>query len=68
MASSLKTNYLLLTLAAIALLSGLVGSLAYMEHRREAQSVGTLASQIFATKLEAQLEDRAGALARLTAA
>jgi diguanylate cyclase (GGDEF)-like protein/PAS domain S-box-containing protein len=66
MAQSLKSNYLSLALSAIVLLSLLVGSLAYYEHKVDTNDAQSLAAAAFALKLEEQLEARATSLGRLS--
>jgi diguanylate cyclase (GGDEF)-like protein/PAS domain S-box-containing protein len=67
MARSLKTKYLLLALAVGAVLSVLLGGLAYYEHRIDAADVNQLTYVTVAQKLESDLEARAGSLSGVTA-
>lgn len=66
MARSLKTKYLLLALAVGAVLSLLLGGLAYYEHRVDAADVNQLTYATVAQKLEADLETRASSLGEIT--
>jgi diguanylate cyclase (GGDEF)-like protein/PAS domain S-box-containing protein len=66
MALSLKTKYLLLALAVGAVLTLLVGGLAYYEHRVDAADVNQLTYATVAQKLEADLETRASSLSEIT--
>ncbi len=66
MARSLKTNYLLLALAVGAVLSLVLGGLAYYEHRVDAADVNQLTYATVAQKLEADLETRASSLSEIT--
>jgi diguanylate cyclase (GGDEF)-like protein/PAS domain S-box-containing protein len=66
MARSLKTKYLLLALAVGAVLSLLLGGLAYYEHRVDAADVNQLTYATVAQKLEADLETRASSLSEIT--
>jgi diguanylate cyclase (GGDEF)-like protein/PAS domain S-box-containing protein len=66
MARSLKTKYLLLALAVGAVLSLLLGGLAYYQHRVDAADVNQLTYATVAQKLEADLETRASSLSEIT--
>src|SRR5277367_5530347 len=66
MARSLKTKYLLLALAVGAVLTLLLGGLAYYEHRVDAADVNQLTYATVAQKLEADLETRASSLSEIT--
>jgi diguanylate cyclase (GGDEF)-like protein/PAS domain S-box-containing protein len=66
MARSLKTKYLLLALGVGAILSLLLGGLAYYEHRVDAADVNQLTYATVAQKLEADLETRASSLGEIT--
>jgi diguanylate cyclase (GGDEF)-like protein/PAS domain S-box-containing protein len=66
MARSLKTKYLLLALALGAVLSLMLGGLAYYEHRVDAADVNQLTYATVAQKLEADLETRASSLSEIT--
>jgi diguanylate cyclase (GGDEF)-like protein/PAS domain S-box-containing protein len=66
MARSLKTKYLLLALGVGAVLSLLLGGLAYYEHRVDAADVNQLTYATVAQKLEADLETRASSLGEIT--
>jgi diguanylate cyclase (GGDEF)-like protein/PAS domain S-box-containing protein len=66
MALSLKTKYLLLALAVGAVLTLLLGGLAYYEHRVDAADVNQLTYATVAQKLEADLETRASSLSEIT--
>ena len=66
MARSLKTKYLLLALAVGAVLSLVLGGLAYYEHRVDAADVNQLTYATVAQKLEADLETRASSLSEIT--
>jgi diguanylate cyclase (GGDEF)-like protein/PAS domain S-box-containing protein len=66
MARSLKTKYLLLALTVGAVLSLLLGSLSYYEHRVDAADVNQLTYATVAQKLEADLETRASSLGEIT--
>jgi diguanylate cyclase (GGDEF)-like protein/PAS domain S-box-containing protein len=66
MARSLKTKYLLLALAVGAVLSLILGGLAYYEHRVDAADVNQLTYATVAQKLEADLETRASSLSEIT--
>ena len=66
MARSLKTKYLLLALAVGAVLSLLLGGLAYYEHRVDTADVNQLTYATVAQKLEADLETRASSLSEIT--
>src|SRR6202161_461913 len=66
MARSLKTNYLLLALAVGAILSLLLGGLAYYEHRVDAADGNQRTSAAVAQTLEADLETRASSLSEIT--
>src|ERR1700734_1029211 len=66
MARSLKTKYLLLALGVGAVLSLLLGGLAYYEHRIDAADVNQLTYATVAQKLEADLETRASSLGEIT--
>ena len=68
MARSLKTKYLLLALAVGAVLSLVLGGLAYYEHRVDAADVNQLTYATVAQKLEADLETRASSLSEITGA
>jgi hypothetical protein len=63
MAQSLKTNYLMLALAVVALLASVLGSLAYYEHRSDTNAVNYLTAATVGQKLEADLAERAQHLA-----
>src|ERR1700733_529379 len=65
MALSLKTKYLLLALAVGAVLSLLLGGLAYYEHRVDAADVNQLTYATVAQRLEADLETRASSLSEI---
>src|SRR5471032_647406 len=67
MARSVKTKYLLLALALGAVLTLLLGGLAYYEHRVNAADVNQLTCATVAQKLEADLETRASSLSEITA-
>src|SRR5450432_2244214 len=67
MAHGLKSKYLLLALGAIALLSLLVGALAYYGHQTDTKDAQALASSAFALKLETELEQRAQSLGSMSA-
>jgi diguanylate cyclase (GGDEF)-like protein/PAS domain S-box-containing protein len=66
MARSLKTKYLLLALVFGAVLSLLLGSLSYYEHRVDAAAVNQLTYATVAQRLEADLETRASSLSEIT--
>jgi len=66
MARSLKTKYLLLALAVGAVLSLVLGGLAFYEHRVDAADVNQLTYATVAQKLEADLETRASSLSEIT--
>ncbi len=66
MASSLKTKYLQFAFGVVALLSLLVGSFAYIEHRIDAATISRIANGTVAKKLEADLEGRARTLSRIS--
>ena len=66
MARSLKTKYLLLALAVGAVLSLVLGGLAYYEHRVDAADINQLTYATVAQKLEADLETRASSLSEIT--
>src|SRR5580704_9538178 len=66
MARSLKTKYLLLALAVGAVLSLLLGGLAYYEHRVNAADDNQVTYATVAQKLEADLETRASSLSEIT--
>src|SRR5271170_5304230 len=66
MARSLKTKYLLLALAVGAVLTLLLGGLAYYEHRVDAADVNQVTYATVAQKLEADLETRASSLSEIT--
>ncbi len=66
MARSLKTKYLLLALGVGAVLSLLLGGLAYYEHRVDTADVNQLTYSTVAQKLEADLESRADSLSKIT--
>src|SRR5580658_1099265 len=66
MARSLKTKYLLLALAVGAVLSLLLGGLAYYEHRIDAADINQITYATVAQKLEADLETRASSLNEIT--
>jgi diguanylate cyclase (GGDEF)-like protein/PAS domain S-box-containing protein len=66
MARSLKTKYLLLALAVGAVLSLVLGGLAYYEHRVDSADVNQLTYTTVAQKLEADLETRASSLSEIT--
>ncbi len=66
MARSLKTKYLLLALGVGAVLSLLLGGLAYYEHRADTSDVNQLTYATVAQKLEADLESRAASLGKIT--
>jgi diguanylate cyclase (GGDEF)-like protein/PAS domain S-box-containing protein len=66
MARSLKTKYLLLALVFSAVLSLLLGSLSYYEHRVDAAAVNQLTYATVAQRLEADLETRASSLSEIT--
>jgi diguanylate cyclase (GGDEF)-like protein/PAS domain S-box-containing protein len=66
MARSLKTKYLLLALAVGAVLSLLLGGLAYYQHRVDSADVNQLTYATVAQKLEADLETRASSLSEIT--
>ncbi|HME40019.1 MAG TPA: EAL domain-containing protein [Steroidobacteraceae bacterium] len=66
MARSLKTKYLLLALGVGAVLSLLLGGLAYYEHRADAADVKQITYATVAQKLEADLETRASSLSEIT--
>src|SRR5271157_1081331 len=66
MARSLKTKYLLLALGVGAVLSLLLGGLAYYEHRTDAADVKQITYATVAQKLEADLETRASSLSEIT--
>src|SRR5271167_3903580 len=66
MARSLKTKYLLVALGVGAVLSLLLGGLAYYEHRIDAADVNQLTYATVAQKLEADLETRASSLSEIT--
>jgi diguanylate cyclase (GGDEF)-like protein/PAS domain S-box-containing protein len=68
MARSLKTKYLLMALAIGALLSLILGGLAYYEHRLDAADINQLTYATVAQKLEADLETRASSLSEITGA
>jgi diguanylate cyclase (GGDEF)-like protein/PAS domain S-box-containing protein len=59
MAQSLKTNYVLLALAVVALLASVLGALAYYEHRSDTNAVNYLTAATVGQKLEADLAERA---------
>jgi diguanylate cyclase (GGDEF)-like protein/PAS domain S-box-containing protein len=63
MAQSLKTNYVMLALAVVALLASVLGSLAYYEHRSDTNAVNYLTAATVSQKLEADLAERAQHLA-----
>jgi diguanylate cyclase (GGDEF)-like protein/PAS domain S-box-containing protein len=63
MAQSLKTNYLLLALAVVALLASVLGALAYYEHRSDTNAVNHLTAATVGRELEADLAERAQHLA-----
>jgi len=63
MAQSLKTNYLLLALAVVALIASVLGALAYYEHRSDTNAVNYLTAATVGQKLEADLAERAQHLA-----
>ena len=65
MARSLKTKYLLTALGVGAVLSLLLGGLAYYEHRVDSADVSKLTYATVAKKLEADLEARAGSLSKI---
>jgi diguanylate cyclase (GGDEF)-like protein/PAS domain S-box-containing protein len=67
MARSLKTKYLLMALAVGAVLSAVLGGLAYYEHRIDAADVNQLTYVTVAQKLETDLETRASSLSGVTA-
>jgi diguanylate cyclase (GGDEF)-like protein/PAS domain S-box-containing protein len=62
MAQSIKTNYVLLALAFVALLASLLGSLAYYEHRIDSTDVNRLTAATVGHKLETDLAERAQSL------
>src|SRR6202789_1668339 len=66
MARSLKTKYLLLALVFGAVLSLLLGSLSYYEHRVDAAAVNQLTYATVAQRLETDLETRASSLSEIT--
>ncbi|MGB6307817.1 MAG: EAL domain-containing protein [Steroidobacteraceae bacterium] len=66
MARSLKTKYLLLALVVGAVLSLLLGSLSYYDHRIDAANVNQLTYATVAQRLEADLETRASSLSEIT--
>jgi diguanylate cyclase (GGDEF)-like protein/PAS domain S-box-containing protein len=66
MARSLKTKYLLLALVFGAVLSLLLGTLSYYEHRVDAADVNQLTYATVAQRLEADLETRASSLSEIT--
>jgi diguanylate cyclase (GGDEF)-like protein/PAS domain S-box-containing protein len=66
MARSLKTKYLLTALGVGALLSLLLAGMAYYEHRVDAVAVNELTYAAVAQKLEADLEESAGSLSKIT--
>jgi len=66
MARSLKTKYLLLALVFGAVLSLLLGTLSYYEHRVDAADVNQLTYATVAQRLEADLETRASTLSEIT--
>jgi diguanylate cyclase (GGDEF)-like protein/PAS domain S-box-containing protein len=68
MAQSIKTNYVLLALAFVALLASLLGSLAYYEHRIDTTDVNRLTAATVGQKLEGDLAERAGRLGEHTEA
>ncbi len=59
MAHSLKTNYLLLALAVVALIASLLASLAYYERRIDSSDVNRLTAATVGQNLEADLAERA---------
>jgi diguanylate cyclase (GGDEF)-like protein/PAS domain S-box-containing protein len=63
MAQSLKTNYLLLALAVVALIASVLGAFAYYEHRSDTSAVNYLTAATVGQKLEADLAERAQHLA-----
>jgi diguanylate cyclase (GGDEF)-like protein/PAS domain S-box-containing protein len=65
MARSLKTKYLLLALVFGAVLSLMLGSLSYYEHRVDAAAVNELTYATVAQRLEADLETRASSLSEI---
>jgi len=66
MARSLKTKYLLTALGVGAVLSLLLAGMAYYEHRVDAVAVNELTYAAVAQKLEADLEESAGSLSKIT--
>jgi diguanylate cyclase (GGDEF)-like protein/PAS domain S-box-containing protein len=66
MARSLKTKYLLTALCVGAILSLLLAGMAYYEHRVDAVEVNGLTYAAVAQKLEADLEESAASLSKLT--
>jgi diguanylate cyclase (GGDEF)-like protein/PAS domain S-box-containing protein len=64
MAQSIKTNYVQLALAFVALLASLLGSLAYYEHRIDSTDVNRLTAATVGHKLETDLAERARSLGK----
>ncbi len=67
MPSSLRTKTLLIAIAITVAFSGLLGTLAYLEHRADSAAASALAHGAVARRLEAELEHRARHLARAAA-
>jgi hypothetical protein len=67
MAHSLKTNYLLLALAVVALIASLLGTLAYYERRIDSSDVNQLTATTVGQNLEADLAERAQKLGQRSA-
>ncbi|MDE2295247.1 MAG: EAL domain-containing protein [Gammaproteobacteria bacterium] len=67
MPSSLRTKILLIAVAIAVAFSGLLGTLAYLEHRVDSTAASALAHGAVARRLESDLERRAHHVARTAA-
>ena len=67
MPSSLRTKTLLVAIAIVVAFSGLLGSLAYLEHRADSAAASALAHGAVARRLESELDHRAQRLAQAAA-
>jgi hypothetical protein len=66
MARSLKTKYLMIAVAVSAVLALLLGGFAYYEHRVSTADTNQLTYATVAKSLEADLEQRASSLSKIT--
>ena len=66
MARSLKTKYLMIAVAVSAVLALLLGGFAYYEHRVSTADTNQLTYTTVAKSLEADLEQRASSLSKIT--